>query len=850
VNLTARDDEGTVFGHLVVPDDAKPEQVERIGLEAYATYQAKKLGIDPALAHGLIQSESDWKQDAVGPTTKTGDHAIGLMQLMPKTAAGYGVDPRNPYANIRAGMQVLQDRLHRYPDVDTAIASYKGWNVEEHGGVVPPFRKAQEQVDRARQASAEWAAKQGGGTAREHEDAAIARNIQVARATPNGSGIGEHLKQIGSGLAEGVAGLADLPTNIERGISHLTGLPEPVGPSVSGAVAPYLAAPPTTATGRLERTAASGVPYGAAAAFTGGGSVIAESAIGAGSAVGGMYGGDVAEKAGLPRVVGELAGGAIAPGLAATGRTAVGAVQGSRAARQAVQSAEADVAAAKQASSALKDAADAKSTAHVAQVEIETGERLTQLEDAARAEHSAAAQVAVTAQETAAMRASVAGTAVEGDLLQMDPTGRATVLREAVRGNERAYVADRRALYENFMAREGDRPIPLEPLGVTAQDLVDRLQATGLAPDAASAEASRLLRVAGGDEGVHALPLRDADALRHELGQLFRKASGPTKERASRMFATFDQSVRSAVPPNVQQELDGLRTVYKRELNLYRNRLVKRVLDDTEQGRESAVQYTTQLLTKAWSPATAAEVRQTLAAAGTNTTAHEVLKDAVLRQALKRATRSGSVDWALFGRWLRNPDGLAPMFTQIVRDPRERARILAVADDAATAATRAQTAALAVPRPKPEWLTEAAQARTELVGVAKQTAKSIRAEAKQQARALRATAQDSLAAARSRIAPKEGYVLDALMLAGFESTAAIAHSIPGGIAAPIAVALLRWIRQGANRQFVREAARTTVESTGGRRLLQTLSAAASRFRTEGMPELSPVAADEPQRSAQ
>src|SRR5204862_793672 len=68
--------------------------------------------------------------------------AIGLMQLMPGTAAGLGVrDAFDPRQNVDAGARHLRDLLDRFAnDVPLALAAYNAGAqaVIEYGGV-PPY---------------------------------------------------------------------------------------------------------------------------------------------------------------------------------------------------------------------------------------------------------------------------------------------------------------------------------------------------------------------------------------------------------------------------------------------------------------------------------------------------------------------------------------------------------------------------------------------------------------------------------------------------------------------------------------------------------------------------------------
>lgn len=82
---------------------------------------AKTHGVDPALVRAIIKVESNWNTKAVSSAG-----AQGLMQLMPKTAAGLGVtDSFDPEQNIRGGTKYIADLLTRYNgDVEKAVGAY------------------------------------------------------------------------------------------------------------------------------------------------------------------------------------------------------------------------------------------------------------------------------------------------------------------------------------------------------------------------------------------------------------------------------------------------------------------------------------------------------------------------------------------------------------------------------------------------------------------------------------------------------------------------------------------------------------------------------------------------------
>lgn len=97
---------------------AMPEKVQpwASDIEAAAT----EAGIDPMFLASVMEQESRGNASAKSPKG-----AIGLMQLMPATAAGLGVDPNDPKQNLRGGGIYLAQQLSRFDgDLDKALAAY------------------------------------------------------------------------------------------------------------------------------------------------------------------------------------------------------------------------------------------------------------------------------------------------------------------------------------------------------------------------------------------------------------------------------------------------------------------------------------------------------------------------------------------------------------------------------------------------------------------------------------------------------------------------------------------------------------------------------------------------------
>ena len=109
---------------------------------------APEFGLDPKLVLAVIQVESAYQTNAVSSA-----NARGLMQLIPATAARFGVrDSFNPSDNIRGGMSYLRWLLRRFNgDVVKSVAAYNAGEgaVDRYGGI-PPFREPQGYVRKIR----------------------------------------------------------------------------------------------------------------------------------------------------------------------------------------------------------------------------------------------------------------------------------------------------------------------------------------------------------------------------------------------------------------------------------------------------------------------------------------------------------------------------------------------------------------------------------------------------------------------------------------------------------------------------------------------------------------------------
>lgn len=113
--------------------------LEQIFQKAADTYNVSK-----DLLKAMAKAESNFHADA---TSHCG--AMGIMQLMPATAASLGVsDAYDPEQNIMGGAQYISRLLEKYNgNLSYAVAAYNAGsgNVDKYGGI-PPFKETQNYV--------------------------------------------------------------------------------------------------------------------------------------------------------------------------------------------------------------------------------------------------------------------------------------------------------------------------------------------------------------------------------------------------------------------------------------------------------------------------------------------------------------------------------------------------------------------------------------------------------------------------------------------------------------------------------------------------------------------------------
>jgi soluble lytic murein transglycosylase-like protein len=119
------------------------------------TRAGQKYGISPALLAAVAKVESGYNPNAV---SKAG--AQGLMQIMPGTARGLGVNALDPAQAVDGAARLLKRNMAEFDSLALALAAYNagGGAVRKYGGI-PPYAETQAYVPKVQAAMAELARK-------------------------------------------------------------------------------------------------------------------------------------------------------------------------------------------------------------------------------------------------------------------------------------------------------------------------------------------------------------------------------------------------------------------------------------------------------------------------------------------------------------------------------------------------------------------------------------------------------------------------------------------------------------------------------------------------------------------
>ena len=116
-------------------------------VDSYILDSGRRNSVDPLLLYAIMHQESTFKARAM-----SNKGARGLMQLMPGTAARFGVTSIwDPKQNIEGGTRYMRFLLDKFEgDVKLALAGYNAGEgaVMKYGYRIPPYSETQEYVRR------------------------------------------------------------------------------------------------------------------------------------------------------------------------------------------------------------------------------------------------------------------------------------------------------------------------------------------------------------------------------------------------------------------------------------------------------------------------------------------------------------------------------------------------------------------------------------------------------------------------------------------------------------------------------------------------------------------------------
>lgn len=129
--------------HVIFKRLQKTPNVERF--ESLVKSEAERQKLEPALVKAVIAVESAYDPAAVSPKG-----AVGLMQLIPGTAARYGVRKiADPQENVSGGTRYLRDLMDMFNgNLQLALAGYNAGEgaVQKYRNSIPPYPETQAYV--------------------------------------------------------------------------------------------------------------------------------------------------------------------------------------------------------------------------------------------------------------------------------------------------------------------------------------------------------------------------------------------------------------------------------------------------------------------------------------------------------------------------------------------------------------------------------------------------------------------------------------------------------------------------------------------------------------------------------
>ncbi|HEV7872492.1 MAG TPA: transglycosylase SLT domain-containing protein, partial [Modestobacter sp.] len=113
------------------------------------TQAGNRYGVSPALLAAVAKTESGFNSSATSPAG-----AQGLMQFMPATANGLGVDTSDPASSIDGAARYLSSLTKQFGSTELALAAYNAGpaTVQRYGGI-PPYGETRSYVHKVTSAA-------------------------------------------------------------------------------------------------------------------------------------------------------------------------------------------------------------------------------------------------------------------------------------------------------------------------------------------------------------------------------------------------------------------------------------------------------------------------------------------------------------------------------------------------------------------------------------------------------------------------------------------------------------------------------------------------------------------------
>ena len=113
------------------------EAVSQLTIKELIVKHSMEMGVDPALALSIAKKESNFSQNR-----KSRYGAVGVFQLMPRTAKKLGFNPYSLNENIKGGLTYYKQMYKMFGSTELALAAYNAGpgNVRKYNGI-PPFKE-------------------------------------------------------------------------------------------------------------------------------------------------------------------------------------------------------------------------------------------------------------------------------------------------------------------------------------------------------------------------------------------------------------------------------------------------------------------------------------------------------------------------------------------------------------------------------------------------------------------------------------------------------------------------------------------------------------------------------------